>query len=389
MRVGLYIQVPFCQTKCTYCHFHTGVFSESIFPRYVDAVCREISTLHSLYGSENLAPQAGKWSDTVVDTVYVGGGTPSLLEPVALQRIVDELRSHLHCAFEEVTLEADPETVSAAQAAAWKRAGFDRVSLGAQSFEDGELRATGRKHRAADIYSAMSILREAGITHINCDLILGLPNQTHESWERSVNQLFALRPEHASIYMLEVDEGSRLGREVISGGSRYGAPGVVEDDAVAGWFEETCALFSAAGYEHYEISNWALPGCRARHNSKYWRREPYLGLGAGAHSFNGLERWANAHDPVAYAAAIESGLLPVEQRETVTRERALEEEFFLGLRLLEGVNLTRIEKEYGVSLRSRLPRLLEAGAVEFDGATLRLAPARLAVCEEVMAELLT
>ncbi len=388
MQLGVYVQVPFCQTKCTYCHFHTGVFSERIFPRYVDAVCREISTLHSLYAAEKLAPPSGNWSAAVVDTVYVGGGTPSLLEPVSLQRLLDEVRSHLSCALEEVTLEADPETVTPERSAAWSRAGFNRVSLGAQSFEDVELRATGRRHRQSDIYSAMRFLRDAGFEQINCDLILGLPHQTRESWLRSVEKLFALRAEHVSIYMLEVDEGSRLGREVIAGGSRYGALRVAGDDVIADWFAETSGLFSAAGYEHYEISNWALPGFRARHNSKYWRRQPYLGLGAGAHSFNGAERWANAHDPAAYAAALEGARLPVEQREAVTRERAFEEELFLGLRLLEGVNLARIEADYGVSLRSRLPRLLEAGAVELDGTTLRLAPARLAVCEEVMAELL-
>ena len=388
MNLGVYIQVPFCQSKCTYCNFHTGVFPESLQHPYVAAVCREINEHAAFYAAQEIAAPDSDWNLCTVDTVYVGGGTPSLLPAAALAQMMEALRGSFRCAFAEATLEADPETVTAEKAGDWRAAGINRVSLGAQSFQDAELRATGRQHRLADIYNSAALLRAAGFSQLSLDLILGLPHQTKASFDDSLARLLELRPEHLSIYMLEVDDASRLGREMILGGKRYGAASVPDEDAIPGWFDDACALLAAAGYEHYEISNWALPGCRALHNSKYWRRAPYLGFGAGAHSFNGIERWANAHDPAAYAAAVSSGRLPVEQRLHVTREQALEEEIFLGLRLLDGIDLTRIEAAYGVSFRERLPRLLDAGAVQLDGSTLRLAPGRLAVSNEVMAELL-
>lgn len=389
MNLGVYIQVPFCQSKCTYCNFHTGVFPESLQYPYAAAVCREITGHRALYSAAGIAAPAAGWNVSTVDSVYVGGGTPSLLPAESLAEMMDALRGSFLCEIDEATLEADPETVTAGKAAGWRAAGFNRVSLGAQSFQDAELRATGRRHRRADIYNSVELLRSAGFAPLSLDLILGLPHQTRASFDDSLDRLFALRPEHISIYMLEVDEASRLGCEVLAGGARYGAASVPDEDLIADWFDHACARLVAAGYEHYEISNWALPGCRALHNSKYWRRAPYLGFGAGAHSFNGIERWANAHDPAAYAAALAAGRLPVEQRSCVTRAQALEEEIFLGLRLLDGVDLSRIEAEYGVTFRERLPRLLDAGAVEVDGSTLSLAPSRLAVSNEVIAELLS
>jgi oxygen-independent coproporphyrinogen-3 oxidase len=188
--------------------------------------------------------------------------------------------------------------------------------------------------------------------------------------------------------LLEVDEDSRLGREVLAGGPRYSAGALPDADTMAGFYERACALLAEHSFEHYEISNWALPSFRSRHNLKYWRREPYLGFGAGAHSFNGRERWANAHDPAAYVVAIEQGRLPAEQRQVVTEQRALDEEIFLGLRQLEGIDLARIEKQYNASLRARLEPLREAGLVEFDGRRLRLAASRLTVANEVFMELL-
>jgi oxygen-independent coproporphyrinogen-3 oxidase len=389
MNLGLYIQVPFCQSKCTYCNFHTGVFPESLQHPYVAAVCREINDHAALYAAQNLGTPPADGELLSVDTVYVGGGTPSLLPAASLAQIMDALRGSFRCTFEEVTLEVDPETVTADKAHAWRFSGFNRISLGAQSFQDAELKITGRQHRRDDIYSSVAQLREAGFSRLSLDLILGLPLQTRESFDDSVQRLLALRPEHISIYMLEVDEASRLGRELLAGGSRYAAASVPSEDAIADSFDAASAQLAAAGYEHYEISNWALPGCRALHNSKYWRRAPYLGFGAGAHSFNSVERWANAHDPAAYSAALASGRLPIQQRYCVTRDQALEEEIFLGLRLLDGIDLSRIESEYGVTFRERLPRLLDAGAVEVNGSSLRLAPGRLAVSNEVIGELLS
>jgi oxygen-independent coproporphyrinogen-3 oxidase len=228
------------------------------------------------------------------------------------------------------------------------------------------------------------------------DLIAGLPHQNRDTWDASVSELLALRPEHVSIYMLEIDEGSRLGKESLAGGTRYSAAAIPSDDAMAEFYEAACERLKMAGYDHYEISNWALPGFRSQHNLKYWRREPYLGFGAGAHSFDGRTRWANVHDAARYVACIDEGGSPREQVEPVTSEQALEEEFFLGLRQLEGIDLGRIESAYGgkgfgqrvASLRARIGELQQQGLVEFEGAHVRLAPNRLTVSNEVFVALM-
>ena len=250
-------------------------------------------------------------------------------------------------------------------------------------------------HRREDIFSAIACLRSQGFANISLDLIAGLPYQTPASWRDSLDEALRLRPEHISIYLFEVDEGSRLGRELLAGGARYSAAAVPSDDAMADSYEFACERLRQAGYDHYEISNWALPGFRSRHNLKYWRREPYLGFGAGAHSFDGHFRWANAHDPAAYAAAIESGRLPLEQLEEVTPKQALDEEFFLGLRQLDGIDLAPIEAQYGARQQAqynrmgeRIEELRAQGLVECDGTRVRLAPARLAVSNEVFVALL-
>ena len=387
LRLGVYVQVPFCQTKCTYCNFHTGVVAAGRFAPYVEAVCKEIREHREFYQAAGVALPLG-FDKAVVDTVYFGGGTPSLLEPELLGRMMGAVRETFETELSEVTLEADPETVTSEKAAAWLAAGINRVSFGVQSFSDRELAAAGRMHRRADIYRAAEILREAGIRNISFDLIAGLPWQTDESWRESLEELGKLAPEHVSVYLLEVDEGSRLGLEILQSGTRYSAGAVPGDDAMAEFYEAACAFLEERGYHHYEISNWAQPGFASRHNLKYWRREPYLGFGAGVHSFSGTQRWANAHDAAAYVAAISAGKLPVEQVESVTRESALEEELFLGLRQLDGIDLGRIEREYGISLANRFEGLESAGLIKRDGRIVRLAPARLSVSNEVFVELM-
>jgi oxygen-independent coproporphyrinogen-3 oxidase len=386
--LGIYVQVPFCQTKCTYCNFHTGVVSSSRFAPYVGAVCREIQTYRDLYSAAGIELVPAIAKDKDVDTIYIGGGTPSLLDPAHLQTLLNTIRDSFACEPMEVTLEADPETVDAHKATAWVRAGINRVSFGVQSFSDAELVASGRMHRRADIYRAVPILREAGIGNIGFDLIAGLPLQTPESWRDSVDRLIELGPEHVSVYILEVDEKSRLGSELLKGGNRYSAGAVPTEDQMAEFYELAQTSFSAAGYHHYEISNWAKPGFESRHNLKYWRREAYLGFGAGAHSFSGVQRWANAHDAAGYVAAIQKNTLPVEQLERLTAEAALEEELFLGLRQLDGIDVSRIEKHYAVKVASRFDPLASSGLVEWDGPVVRLAPSRLSVSNEVFVELL-
>ena len=382
-KLGIYVQVPFCQTKCTYCNFHTGVVASSRFAPYVEAVCREIRGHRELFrtagvgcGAAILEKAGGQeWLcyEAIVDTVYIGGGTPSLLDPAHLQSILDAIRETFNgngggedCGgqksrgpsglrasepphSQEVTLEADPETIEAEKAAAWV---------------------------------------QAGIRNISFDLIAGLPHQTKESWRQSLEELAGLGPEHVSVYLLEIDEGSRLGKELLQGGGKYSAGAVPSEDEMAEFYEMGQEALGAAGYHHYEISNWAKPGFESKHNLKYWRREPYLGFGAGAHSFSGTERWANAHDAAAYVSAVQGGRLPVEQHEELMTESALEEELFLGLRQLDGIDVARIEREYGVALAKRFDSLALAGFVQRDGGVVRLAPGRLSVSNEVFVELL-
>jgi putative oxygen-independent coproporphyrinogen III oxidase len=386
MSLGVYIQVPFCQTKCTYCNFHTGVVRAEKYAPYAEAVEREIRDHRELYAAQGIETES--LAAELADTVYFGGGTPSLLDPSLLKNILSAIRASFSNHLKEVTLEADPETVTREKAEAWAASGINRVSFGVQSFSDVELKASGRMHRREDIYQAVPILRAAGIQNLSFDLIVGLPHQTPESWRNSLDELIALDPEHVSIYLLEVDEGSRLGRELISLGTKYSAPAVPSDDQMADSYDLAQEHLSAAGYEHYEISNWAKPGYASRHNLKYWRREPYLGFGAGAHSFSGTTRWANAHDAAQYVASIEAGRLPAEQIETVTQEQAGEEEIFLGLRQLAGIDLDRLSRQSAEALRPKLTSLESAGLIERDGNIVRLAPKKLSISNEVFVELL-
>jgi oxygen-independent coproporphyrinogen III oxidase len=388
-KLGVYIQVPFCVTKCTYCNFHTGVVSPGRFAPYSAAVCREIRE-HSrvLEASGAQASALSAAGQPVVDTVYIGGGTPSLLEPQLLAEMLQAMRESFSCDWNEVTLEADPETIAADKTAAWVAAGFTRISFGSQSFVDEELKAAGRMHRREDIYRAVPILRSAGIHNISFDLIAGLPKQTDASWRQSLQETIPLSPEHISIYTMEIDESSRLGLEVLQGGARYSARELPSEEAMAAFYELAQAELKAAGYLQYEISNWAKPGFESCHNQKYWRREPYLGFGAGAHSFSGSQRWANRHDAAAYVTAIAEGKSAIETADQVSPSMALEEELFLGLRQTEGINLLRVERQYGVSFGEKVAQLAAAGMVETQGDTLRLPAEKLSVSNEIIVELL-
>ncbi|MGH9563029.1 MAG: radical SAM family heme chaperone HemW, partial [Terracidiphilus sp.] len=372
-----------CQTKCTYCNFHTGVVSRDRYLPYVDAVCREISQSNG--------------AATEIDTVYIGGGTPSLLEPSALAKLLDHVRRLSASEPVEETLEADPETVTPEKAAQWHCAGINRISLGSQSFQDTELKAAGRMHRREDIFRAVDLLRGAGFRNISMDLIAGLPHQTLQSWQESVRQLLRIYPEHVSIYMLEIDDASRLGREALAGGERYSAGQLPSDDDTADFYDWARQQLQSAGYEHYEVSNWGLPGRESRHNLKYWQRDPYLGFGAGAHSFDGFLRWANVHESERYARMIEQGTSTREQVEPVTPFLALSEDMFLGLRQLRGADFARIELEYSkeeplrdrlLTLRQRIETLQTHGMLEFDGTFVRIPPEKLTISSEILLELL-
>jgi oxygen-independent coproporphyrinogen-3 oxidase len=387
MSLGIYIQVPFCQTKCSYCNFHTGVVSSARFAPYATAVQTEIREHQSrLQQAGIVLPDSV--AHEIVDTVYFGGGTPSLLDPQHLCGMLNAIRETFVHDFREVTLEADPETIDSQKAAAWAVAGINRVSFGVQSFSDVELQAAGRMHRRSDIYRAVPILHAAGIRNISFDLIAGLPHQTPASWRNSLDELLRLAPQHVSIYLLEVDEGSRLGSELLRGGTKYSASAVPSDDAMAESYDLARATLSAAGYEHYEISNFTKPGFASEHNRKYWRRAPYLGFGAGAHSFSGTERWAKAHDAAAYVQSVASGRIPVEQLEAISASQALEEELFLGLRQLAGIDISLLQKTYGLPLESRFTSLESSGLIRRSGSLVQIAPEHLSISNEVFVELM-
>jgi oxygen-independent coproporphyrinogen III oxidase len=373
--LGVYISIPFCRAKCSYCNFASGVFGSERMAAYVEQLTAEVRA------SSDRCVACGGALPEVIDSLYFGGGTPSLLEVNQLSGIVKSLNEVFSFdASAEITLECAPGQLTDEFLQALPGFGFNRVSLGVQSFVDHEAAAVGRLHTRAITLKEIDRLRAAGIDDINVDLIAGLPHQTRQSWSESISQAIATGVPHLSVYMLDVDEDSRLGREIIAGGTRYGVGMVPNESAIADMYTEACEQFAAAGVAQYEISNFARPGHRSRHNLKYWTRQPYLGFGLDAHSFlptadGEAIRIATTDDLTAYLAPNVSDA----ESETVTRvssSEALEEAWFLGLRLNEGVSLTEIAREFGESaLRAFEPILNQAqqqGLMEYDQHRARL-----------------
>jgi oxygen-independent coproporphyrinogen-3 oxidase len=360
---GVYISYPFCAQKCTYCNFASGVLPRELESRYVDA----------LVGS--LRETEWPWTP---DTVYLGGGTPSQMDPEALASVLACVPGR---PWREATIEAAPGTIGREGVVGWRSAGINRVSLGVQSFVGRELARTGRKHTAEIVESDVRILRDAGIDSINIDLIAGLPGQTRESWIRSLDWVEKIGAPHASVYMLEVDDDSRLGHEILLNGSRYGARDVPFDDAIADFYELAVERLANIGLARYEISNFARLGAESVHNLKYWRREPYLGFGADAHSFviaeDGEWRWRNGESAAAY----------VENSRALERTAAdpIAERFFLGLRLSEGVARGNIGSNAsdGSMFEESIRRRIGEGLLEFDGSRLRLTNRGVMLSNEV------
>jgi len=306
------------------------------------------------------------------ETVYLGGGTPSGMDTAALAAWLDAIPGR---PWREATLEAAPGSINSAKAGAWVHAGINRVSLGVQSFVARELARTGRKHSAEIVAREIGVLRAAGIESISADLIAGLPGQTETSWEESLDWVERLNVPHASAYMLEVDEDSRLGREILAGGKRYGASDVPCEDAVASMYERAVERLRCAGLERYEISNFARPGFESAHNLKYWRREPYLGFGSDAHSFDGTWRSRTAESAAEY----------VEHPGVMERSAAdaSGEPFYLGLRLTQGI-FTDFSR-----FRIAVERFTRDGLLEIAGGRLRLTDRGVLLSNEVFAEFVT
>src|ERR1700722_1108691 len=324
--LGIYISVPFCHTKCSYCNFASDVFSRAVFERYVARVCADI------VNAPQTAKEMGGHIERDVDSIYLGGGTPTVLDTAQLQRIFAAVRAQFHVLAEaEVTVECAPGTLTPSVIEALLTCGVNRVSLGVQSFIDREAAAVGRLHKRTTVLEDIVHLRAAGIENINVDLISGLPHQTEKSWQESVAETLATGVPHVSVYMLEVDEDSRLGRELIAGGTRYHAHFVPDEDATADFYVAACERLQAADITQYEISNFARPGFQARHNLKYWTRQSYLGFDVDSHSM--LDSSGRVGEPVRLATAD-----TLEQyvavspcfKAPVFSGAALEESFFLG-----------------------------------------------------------
>ncbi len=386
MPLGIYISVPFCRSKCTYCNFASGVFSASQMERYVERVAEDVAACRAF------ALRHGAQVPEACDSVYLGGGTPSLLQPIQLKKLFFILRNEFAITPDaEITVECAPGTLTDEIVATLLACRVNRVSLGVQSFVDPEAASVGRLHTREKTLSDIERLRAAGITNINVDLIAGLPHQTRESWNFSLEQAIAGGVPHVSVYMLEIDEDSRLGRELIAGGTKYHAHFVPDQDATAEFYEAACWRLNAAGIEQYEISNFARPGFESRHNLKYWTRQPYLGFGVDAHSMLPASEAARAQGMesvrVATTESFDQFFTSSELEATpVSPAQALEESFFLGLRLNRGVALDELRREFGAAVAQYAPvieELTTAGLLDRRENILRLTPRGRLLSNEV------
>jgi oxygen-independent coproporphyrinogen III oxidase len=396
--LGIYISIPFCRSKCTYCNFASGVYPAADHARYIDRVIEDVRS------AGNWAARIGAELPRLVDSVYLGGGTPSVLAPELLAKLFAAMHSEFDFDTDaEITVECAPGQLADGMPEALAAAGVNRVSLGVQSFVDSEAHASGRLHDRAIVETDLRRLRAAGIDNLSVDLIAGLPGQTFASWEESLDAMTGTETPHASVYMLEVDEDSRLGREMLSGGSRYRAGLVPADDAIASMYETAIERLDSAGLRQYEISNFSRPGFESRHNLRYWQRLPYVGFGLDASSMlaaindsssanhhagtHNILRATTTDDLAAYldgAHAAETTAISTEQQH--------EEAWFLGLRMNAGVDVASLAREFGRELTEPAieiaTRLAGDGLLAFDGERARLTPRGRLISNDVFQEFL-
>lgn len=378
MAAGVYLHIPFCKSRCSYCDFATDVYRDTgVVERYVDALCREISEGGNLSGSEGarcgLSSRSrtlptGRVSALSIDTVYFGGGTPSLLTQEQLHKILDSVHKAFNVSSNaEITMEMNPATVTPETLAAYRELGVNRASFGVQTFNDRDLKLLARGHDAQDARETFRMLREAGFDNISFDLIAGLPGQSLNDWETNLSKAIELGPEHISLYLLEIHEGTPLAEQM-----RSGRRPVPDEELAAQMYETMLDRLATAGYQQYEISNFTKPGYESRHNTKYWRLDPVFGFGVSAHSFDGRERYANERDTAKYVELIESG-----SAEVTREQNDLASEFvFLGLRLEDGIDLAEYKNRFGEMLADKyvgeLRDLFDKGLVELTNDRLRL-----------------
>jgi oxygen-independent coproporphyrinogen-3 oxidase len=365
MSAGVYLHIPFCKTRCHYCDFATDVYrSNEIVDSYVNALTKEIE----LFPTKEF-----------VDTIYFGGGTPSLLKPAQLEKILKAVSEKFDISpGAEVTMEMNPATMTAATVSEFRSLGVNRASFGAQTFDDTELKRIGRAHNAQDVRETIDLLRNAGFENVSFDLIAGLPRQTIEDWERNLDEAVKLAPEHLSLYLLEIHEGTPLADQVRTG--RQPKP---DEDLAGEMYSLMVERVTAAGYRQYEISNFSKPGFESRHNTKYWLCEPVYGFGVSAHSFDGKQRYSNERDTVRYVGLIESSGTAGVIREDI---EPASEYVFLGLRLNDGVDLEEYRKRFEIDLLQKFPDVqlvIEAELVEINNGRLRLTTKGFVMSNEV------
>jgi oxygen-independent coproporphyrinogen-3 oxidase len=375
--IGLYVHVPFCAAICRYCHFNRRLRDRALESRFVGAVVAEIGRVGTdlASGREPIA----------ADTLFLGGGTPSLLAPRAVGAIVDSCRSAFRLAPDaEVTIEANPETVTASSLAAFRERGVTRISFGVQSFRDDELARLGRIHTSARARQAVADARSAGFDNINIDLMMWLPGQTIGNWDESVAELIELAPEHASLYILELDSDAPLRAEM----ARTGWAQASDDDA-ATMYERGMDAIGAAGLRQYEISNAARRTFESRHNVKYWTDGNWCGFGPGAHSTYGGARWHNVPMVEEYLARMDAGLPVVTDHRVLTPDDRWREAVMMGMRLADGMSIADVQQRYGLDILTRygdhLQPSFDAGLLEEKAGRLRLTRRGMLMANEVLA----
>lgn len=397
--VGLYLSVPFCKAKCSFCNFASDAFGASRMDAYLTRICGEIRKARAA------VKELGATLGSAADSIYFGGGTPSLLSGAQFRQIFAVLRGEFDVAADaEMTLECAPGQLADDTLEELLQQGVNRVSLGVQSFVDREAQAVGRLHTGAMCEDEIARLRAAGLREIGVDLIAGLPHQTSVSWQESVHRTIETGVTHVSVYMLEVDDESRLGREVLAGGKRYGAGALPTEDEAAALYESGCVMLEKGGVRQYEISNFAREGHQSRHNLKYWLRQPYIGFGLDAHSMlpagGEAVRFQNTDDLDAYMLQENRvqgmNVLSLEKKlpkaEFIGREAAFEESMFLGLRLNDGADLAALRKKFGgVLVASVMPGVAEArdaGLLLVEGERIWLTARGRMASNEVFSRLL-
>lgn len=388
--LGIYVQIPFCASKCSFCNFSSKVVPENVFDAYCDALEKEMASLPLDYARRGIPPAI---CDLAVDTLYFGGGTPSLLKAKRLHRIVHALRGRFgFIDSPEFTIEVTPGSVDDQLFSAAPVLGINRLSIGAQSFDDRELNVVGRLHTSEETRQLVRRARYAGFKNISLDLIAGMPFQTEWSWRKTLRTALDLEPKHISIYLFEIDQKSRLGAEVLKHGTNYHAAAVPDDDFMAAAYQTAQELLAGAGYIQYEISNFALPGYESHHNQKYWQLKPYVGLGSGAHSFDGKCRWENVTRVEKYQELVRCAQSPIAEARMLSIDEQLEEFFFLGLRQKDGVDLQVARRHWGDTILNcwepKLTALARDGWIERRADRVSLPVGAYLISNEIFQEFL-